>query len=199
MPDYTVNPEIVLSVLIPPLLYAAATESSVITIRTLLRSITQLAVGMVIVTALAVAVVIHTIVPDMPFAAALALGAIVAPSDAVAAVAVARRAGLPRKVVTVLEGESLFNDTTSLVLLRVAIVGISLGTLSMGDAVAQFAWATAGGFIVGTVLGVLLSAARRYTRSSLATTALSLVTASWRTRWPRSWTPPASSPWSSPG
>jgi CPA1 family monovalent cation:H+ antiporter len=176
VPDYAVNPEIVLSVLIPPLLYAAATESSVIAIRTMLRSITQLAVGMVIVTALAVAVVVYLIVPDMPFAAALALGAIVAPPDAVAAVAVARRAGLPRKVVTVLEGESLFNDATSLVLLRVAVVGISLGSLSLGDAVVEFAWATAGGLIVGTVLGVLLSAARRYTRSSLATTALSLVT-----------------------
>ena len=176
VPEYQVNPEIVLSVLIPPLLFAAATESSVIAIRTLLRPITQLAVGLVLVTALAVAVVVYAIVPDMPFAAALALGAIVAPPDAVAAVAVARRAGLPRKVVTVLEGESLFNDATSLVLLRVAIVGISLGTLSVGDAVVEFAWATAGGLIVGVALGIVLSAARRYTRSSLATTALSLVT-----------------------
>lgn len=176
VPDYQVNPEIVLSVLIPPLLYAAAAEASVIALRTLLRSIVQLAVGMVLVTALAVATVVYLIVPDMPFAAALALGAIVAPPDAVAAVAVARRAGLPRRVVTVLEGESLFNDATSLVLLRVAIVGISLGTLSVGGAVVQFAWATAGGVIVGAVLGFLLSAARRYTRSSLATTALSLVT-----------------------
>ncbi len=176
VPDYQINPEIVLSVLIPPLLYAAATESSVIAIRTLVRSITQLAVGMVIVTALAVAAVVYLLVPDMPFAAALALGAIVAPPDAVAAVAVARRAGLPRRVVTVLEGESLFNDATSLVLLRVAVVGITLGTLSIGDALVEFAWAAVGGVIVGLLLGIVLSAVRRYTRSSLGTTALSMVT-----------------------
>ena len=90
---------------------------------------------MVLVTAFAVAVVLHLLIPEIPFAAALALGAIVAPPDAVAAVAVARRAGLPRNVVTVLEGESLFNDATSLVLLRVAMVGISVGidVLGPGD------------------------------------------------------------------
>ena len=176
VPDYAVNPELVLSVLIPPLLFAAATEASVVALRRLLRSVTQLAIGMVLITAFAVAIVLHGLVPDIPFAAALALGAIVAPPDAVAAVAVARRAGLPRTVVTVLEGESLFNDATSLVLLRVAVVGISLGTMSFGDAVGEFAWATAGGLVVGAALGVGLSVARRLTRSSLATTALSLVT-----------------------
>ena len=111
----------------------------------LLRSITQLAVGMVLVTAFAVAFVLHALIPEIPFAAALALGAIVAPPDAVAAVAIARRAGLPRNVVTVLEGESLFNDATSLVLLRVAVVGISVGTLAWGPAIGEFAWAAAAG------------------------------------------------------
>lgn len=176
VPDFQVNPELVLTVLLPPLLFAAASEASVIAIRRLLRSITQLAVGMVIVTAFAVAVALHALVPDIPFAAALALGAIVAPPDAVAAVAVARRAGLPRNVVTVLEGESLFNDATSLVLLKVAVVGISLGTMSWGDAIGQFAWATAGGLLVGVLLGLLVSATRRIARSTLPTTALSLVT-----------------------
>ena len=176
VPDYQVDPEVVLSILLPPLLYAAANDSSVIAIRRMLRSITQLAVGMVIVTAFAVALVLHLLVPAIPFAAALALGAIVAPPDAVAAVAVARRAGLPRNVVTVLEGESLFNDATSLVLLRVAVAGISLGTMAVGPAVAEFAWATAGGVIVGVLLGVLLSFTRRISRSSMAITALSLVT-----------------------
>ena len=111
----------------------------------------------------------------MPFAAALALGAIVAPPDAVAAVAVARRAGLPRRVVTVLEGESLFNDATSLVLLRVALVGLAVGSMSWGEAVLEFAWATTGGILVGVLVGVALSWARRHTGSTLSTTALSLV------------------------
>jgi CPA1 family monovalent cation:H+ antiporter len=175
VPTFEVDPEIVLTVLIPPLLFAAASEASVVAIRSLLRSITQLAVGMVLVTAFAVAVVGYLLIPGIPFAAALALGAIVAPPDAVAAVAVARRAGLPRKVVTVLEGESLFNDATSLVLLRVALVGLAVGSMSWGQAVLEFAWATVGGIVVGGLVGLALSWARRHTGSTLATTALSLV------------------------
>jgi CPA1 family monovalent cation:H+ antiporter len=130
---------------------------------------------MVPVTAFAVAAVTYLLIPGVPFAVALALGAIVAPPDAVAAVAVARRAGLPRRVVTVLEGESLFNDATSLVLLRVALVGLAVGSMSWGEAVLEFAWATTGGILVGVLVGIVLSWARRHTGSTLATTALSLV------------------------
>ncbi len=176
VPDYEVSPELVLTVLLPPLLFAAASESSVIAISRMIRSISQLAVGMVIVTAFAIAVVLHTIIPQIPFAAALALGAIVAPPDAVAAVAVARKAGLPRNVITVLEGESLFNDATSLVLLRVAVVGIAAGSLAWGPAIGEFAWAAAGGVLIGVLLGLVLSFVRRFVGSSLASTALSLVT-----------------------
>ena len=175
MPVVQVDPELVLTVLIPPLLYAAASESSVVAIRTMLRSIFQLAVGMVLVTAFAVATVLYLLIPGIPFAAGLALGAIVAPPDAVAAVAVARRAGLPRRVVTVLEGESLFNDATSLVLLRVALVGIAVGSMSWGEAVLEFGWATAGGLLIGGAVGWLLSWGRRLSGSALATTAVSLV------------------------
>ncbi len=175
MPAVEVDPELILTVLIPPLLYAAATESSVVAIRSLLRSIFQLAVGMVLVTAFAVATVVYLLIPGIPFAAGLALGAIVAPPDAVAAVAVARRAGLPRRVVTVLEGESLFNDATSLVLLRVALVGVAVGSMSWGEAVLEFAWATVGGLLIGGVVGWVLSWGRRLSGSALATTAVSLV------------------------
>jgi len=175
VPDVQVDPEIILTVLIPPLLYAAATESSVVAIRSLLRSIFQLAVGMVLVTAFAVALVVYLLIPGIPFAAGLALGAIVAPPDAVAAVAVARRAGLPRRVVTVLEGESLFNDATSLVLLRVALAGIAVGSMSWGEAAVEFAWATVGGLLIGGLVGWVLSWGRRLSGSALATTAMSLV------------------------
>lgn len=175
MPVVQVDPELILTVLIPPLLYAAATESSVVAIRSLLRSIFQLAVGMVLVTAFAVATVVYLLIPGIPFAAGLALGAIVAPPDAVAAVAVARRAGLPRRVVTVLEGESLFNDATSLVLLRVALVGVAVGSMSWGEAVVEFAWATVGGLLIGGAVGWVLSWGRRLSGSALATTAVSLV------------------------
>jgi CPA1 family monovalent cation:H+ antiporter len=176
VPDYEVNPELVLTVLLPPLLFAAASEASVIAIRRMIFSISQLAVGMVIVTAFAVAVVLQAAIPEIPFAAALALGAIVAPPDAVAAVAVARKAGLPRNVVTLLEGESLFNDATSLVLLRVAVAGIAAGSMAWGPAIGEFAWAAAGGVLIGILLGLVLSYIRRYVDSSLASTALSLVT-----------------------
>lgn len=175
MPVVQVDPELVLTVLIPPLLYAAATESSVVAIRTMVRSIFQLAVGLVLVTAFAVATVVHLLIPGIPFAAGLALGAIVAPPDAVAAVAVARRAGLPRRVVTVLEGESLFNDATSLVLLRVALAGIAVGSMSWGEAALEFAWATVGGLLIGGAVGWVLSWGRRLSGSALATTAVSLV------------------------
>jgi CPA1 family monovalent cation:H+ antiporter len=176
VPSFEVDPEIILTVLLPPLLYAAAVESSIIAIRRMLQAITQLAFGMVVATAFAVAVVLHSLIPDIPFAAALALGAIVAPPDAVAAVAIARRAGLPRPVVTVLEGESLFNDATSLVLLKVAVAGISLGSLAWGPAIGDFAWAAAGGVLIGVGLALVLSLARRYIGSTLAVTALSLIT-----------------------
>jgi monovalent cation/hydrogen antiporter len=176
VPDFQVNPEFVLTVLLPPLLYAGAVYASVIAIRRLIRPILQLAVGMVIVTAFAVALVLTWLVPEMPFAAALAVGAIVAPPDAVAAVAVARRVGMPQHVVTVLEGESLLNDATALVLLRVAVVGMAAGSMEWGPAVGEFAWATAGGLLAGGMVGPIVSLARRRISSSLAITALSLVT-----------------------
>src|SRR6478609_5891726 len=176
VPTVEVDPDVVLAVLLPPLLYAAAVESSVVAIRRALRAITQLAVGMVLVTAFAVAVVLHALIPAIPFAAAVALGAIVAPPDAVASVAIARKAGLPRTAVTVLEGESLFNDATSLVLLKVAIAGISVGTLAWGPAIGEFAWAAAGGVLIGAALGLVLSLVRRSIKSTLSITALSLVT-----------------------
>lgn len=176
VPDYQVDPEIILTVLLPPLLYAAAVESSIIALRRMLQAITQLAIGMVLITAFAVAVVLQALIPEIPFAAAIALGAIVAPPDAVAAVAIARKAGLPRQVVTALEGESLFNDATSLVLLRVALAGIAAGSLAWGRAIGEFAWAAVGGLLIGAVLGLLLSLVRRVIGSTLAITALSLVT-----------------------
>lgn len=175
VPHGNLDPDLVLNVLLPPLLYAAAVEGSVIAYRALLRPIVQLAVGMVLVSAFVVALVAAWLIPDLPFAAALALGAIVAPPDAVAAVAVARRAGLPQSVTTVLEGESLFNDATSLVLLKVAIGGIAAGSMAWGRASVELVWATAGGILVGLLCGVVVSWLRRSTSASLPVTAISLV------------------------
>jgi CPA1 family monovalent cation:H+ antiporter len=175
VPEYAVDPDLVLGVIVPPLLYAAAVDSGVIAIKTMIQPIAQLAFGMVLVSAFAVAFVLPLVVPGLPFAAALALGAIVAPPDAVAAVAVGRRVGLPRRVMTVLEGESLFNDATSLTTLRVALVALAAGSFAWGHALLDFAWALAGGILAGLAVGIVVSFLRRVIRAPLPVTALSLM------------------------
>ena len=167
VPGYQVSPELVLAVLLPPLLFAAAFESSAVAIRRLLRPIFQLAVVLVLLTAFTVAIVLTALIPAIPFAAALALGAIVASPDAVTAVAVARRVGMPRRLVTVLEGESLFNDATSLVTLKVAIAAIGASSIAWAPAIGAFAWASCGGVLIGVALGLLLSFIRRTATSAL--------------------------------
>jgi Na+/H+ antiporter len=184
VPGFEVSPDLVLFVLLPPLLFAAALESSAVAIRRLMRPIFQLAVVLVLLTAFTVAFTVTAVMPSLPFAVALALGAIVAPPDAVAAVAVARRVGLPRRLVTLLEGESLFNDATSLVTLKVAISAFGVSSIAWAPALGEFAWAAAGGVLLGAALGLVLSFVRRRVlaaglgprnNSALTITALSLV------------------------
>jgi monovalent cation/hydrogen antiporter len=168
--DLRPSPDVVLVGLIPPLLYAAALQTSAIDITRELRPIASLSVGLVLATTLLVGVALHTAVPDVPLAAAMALGAIVAPPDAVATVAVTRRAGLPRRAVTVLEGESLFDDATALVALRVSVAALAGGVTAL-DAAGQFLQAALGGMAVGLVVSVV----RRRVTDSVTDTALSLV------------------------
>lgn len=174
VPDYAVEPELVLVVLLPPLLYAAALDSSALAIRVLWRPVVGLAVGLVIATTLAVGFVLNFLVPAVPLPAAFALGAIVAPPDAVAATAIARRLGLSRRVTTVLEGESLFDDAAALVLLRVSIAGIAAGTVEWVPAAGEFAWATVGGLAIGAAVGYAISWGRRALADIMPITALSL-------------------------
>src|SRR5690606_37502393 len=175
VPAFHLEPDLVLFVLLPPLLYAAARGNSFIGIRDSRRSIGMLAVGLVMATALAVGVVTHLVIPDASWAAAIALGAVVAPPDAVAATAVARRAGLPRKVLTILEGESLFDDATALLTLRVRVGGAVEGALSVGDARLRFLVAGVGGLVFGALCGMLVSWVRSKIRSPLLATAFSLL------------------------
>ncbi len=123
VPELEISDEIILLGLLPPLLYAAAIRTSLIDFRANTRPIVLLSVVLVIVTTLAVGAVAHWLLP-IGWPAALALGAVVAPPDAVAATAIARRVGMPRRVVTILEGESLVNDATALVSLRAATAAI---------------------------------------------------------------------------
>ena len=124
-PEYKLDPDVVLVGILPPLLYAAALRTSLIDARRDKRAIALLSVGLVVFSTLVVGVVAWWLVPGLPLAAGFALGAIVAPPDAVAATAVARRIGLPRRLVNILEGESLVNDAIALVALRIAIAALA--------------------------------------------------------------------------
>ncbi len=153
---FALQPEFVLIGVLPPLLYVAALETSVPAFQFNLRPILLLAIGLVVFTAFAVGGVTKALLPTVPLAACLALGAVVAPPDAVAATAVARRIGLPRRLVTILEGESLLNDATALVLFRVfvaAAIGTAVGPVGIGE---QVVLAAGGGALVGAVFAVVI-------------------------------------------
>ena len=126
VPEVRLEPEVVLLGLLPPLLYAAALQTSLVDFNANRRPILLLSVGLVLFTTFGVGALVHVMVPAISWPLAIAVGAVVAPPDAVAATAIARRIGLPRRIVTILEGESLLNDATALVTLRTALAA-SLG------------------------------------------------------------------------
>lgn len=176
IPRVEVNSEVLLEFVLPPLLYSAALSSSYRDFRASLNSITRLGVGLVLVSALAVAAVFWWFEPAVPFAAALVLGAVVAPPDAVAASAVGRRLGLPRRVMTLLSGESLINDATSLTLYKVAIAGVATGAWALGAGLATFGIAVAVGVAVGLALGWVVHRVRMHLDDPVVASAIGLLT-----------------------
>jgi monovalent cation/hydrogen antiporter len=157
LPRVELEPEIVLLLFLPPILFSAAYLSSPRELWRNVRPISLLAFGLVLTTTLAVAAVMAALVPGIGWAPAIALGAIVSPPDAIAATAIAQRLGLPRRLVTILEGESLVNDATALVTYRLAVAATLTGTFSIGDAAASFAWVVIGGVAIGLLVGWLVS------------------------------------------
>lgn len=153
LPAVELDPKLALALFLPPLLQVSAYRTDWIAFRSNLRPILLLAVGAVFFTAAAVAVVTKFLVPELPWWAAVALGAIVAPPDAVAAAAVIKQVKLPKRIVTVLEGESLINDASSLVLYRFAVGATLAGTFSLGQGIVQFFGAALGGALVGWLIG----------------------------------------------
>jgi CPA1 family monovalent cation:H+ antiporter len=151
-PDVEIDPELVLVLFLPPLLLASAWFTSWRDFRADLRIILQLAVGAVVFTTLVVGVIAHWVLPDLPWAACFALGAIVSPPDSVAAKAVLQNVPLPHRVIVLLEGESLVNDASGLVLLRFAVAAALTGTFSAGAATASFFAVAIGGILVGLVI-----------------------------------------------
>ena len=161
LPDVELAPELVFLLFLPPLLYVAAFYSSIRDFRAHARPILSLAVGLVLATTVVVAVVAHAAIPSIDWAIAFALGAIVSPPDAVAATAIFQRLPVPRRVVTVLEGESLLNDATGLVAYRVAVAAAVTGAFSAADTGAGFLAAGLGGVIIGLLVGWLVARLRR--------------------------------------
>jgi CPA1 family monovalent cation:H+ antiporter len=153
LPTVTLDPEIALAFFVPPLLMASAWRTDWRAFRANLRPILLLAVGAVLFTALCIAVVAKLLIPGLPWAAAVALGAIVAPPDAVAAAAVLKRLPIPKRLVVVLEGESLVNDATALVLYRFAIAAFAAGGVAFEQAAASFVLVAAGGILLGWAIG----------------------------------------------
>src|SRR3954447_18720857 len=152
LPTITLDPQLALVLFLPPLLQASAYRTDWPAFRSNLRPILLLALGAVLFTSLVVAVTTRLLLPDLPWAASIALGAIVAPPDAVAATSVLRNFNIPKRLVTVLEGESLLNDASSLVLYRFAVAA-GTGATSLGEASVQFVLAAAGGVAIGWVIG----------------------------------------------
>ncbi len=173
VPSVEINPEIVMLGLLPPLVYTAAISTSLVDFRPKKLTIALLSVGLVLFTTFAVALVVWRLL-DVPLAAAVAIGAVVSPPDAVAASAIARRVGMPRRIVTLLEGEALFNDATALVTLRTAIAAMA-GAFSIWHAGGDFAIATIGGTAIGVVAAAVLAVLRRRITDPVLDTSLSLV------------------------
>ena len=172
VPDIVLTDELVLVGLLPPLLYAAAIRTSLVDFRANRRAIGLLSVGLVVFTAVGVGLVTWWLLP-VPFAAAVALGAVVAPPDAVAATAIARRVGMPRRIVTILEGESLVNDATALVCLRTAVAALA-GSVTVLGVAGDFALAAGGGVAVGLAVAFVGVTLRRRVTDPVLDTTMSL-------------------------
>lgn len=175
VPDYTLDPHVVLPLLLPPLLYTAATDSSYLDLRAQLRPVALLSVGYVLFATFVVGCAAYLIVPGLPLTAALVLGAVVAPPDAVAATAVARRVGLPSRITTILQGESLVNDATAITAYKVALAAAVGEGATWAGGIGEFLIAAVGGVGVGLVLMVPIHWLRTHVKDALPQNTLSLL------------------------
>ena len=172
-PRIVVEPEIILAGVLPPLLYAAAVELPSMDFRRDFTTISALSVGLVLLTSVGVGLLMRLLIPDLSLPAAIALGAVLSPTDAVAT-KITKRLGAPPRVVTVLEGEGLLNDATALVILRSAVAA-SVATVTIGQVIGDFFWAVIGAVLCGAIVGFISVFVRRALPSPALTTAISFV------------------------
>lgn len=173
-PSAPPDPEVILVIVLAPLVFGEALSSSYLDLRRVSRPVLVLAIGLVIATTLAIGFV-GIWLAAMPAAIAMALGAVLAPTDAVSVSAVARRAGLPRRLVSILEGESLVNDGTGLTALKVALVAAAAGSVTFLEVTGVFVVAVVAGVAVGALGGWILSWVLKRSRDLVASNALVLV------------------------
>jgi monovalent cation/hydrogen antiporter len=175
VPHYTLDPHVVLPLVLPPLLHTSASDSSYLDLRAQLRPVALLSVGYVLFATVVVGYAAYLVVPDLPLTAALVLGAVVAPPDAVAATAVARRVGLPSRVTTILQGESLVNDATAITAYRVALAAAVGEGATWAGGIGEFLLAAVGGIGMGLVLMVPIHWLRTHLKEPLLQNTLSLL------------------------
>src|SRR4249919_3184662 len=168
------DPDLVFFVFLPPILWSAAMFTSPREFRRNIGSISLLAVGLVLVTTAVVAIAAHALMPGMPWAVAVALGAIVSPPDAVAATAIVSRLPVPRRVIVVLEGESLVNDASALILYRSAVAAAVTSVFSWGESIVRFFVDAGVGVLVGVLVGWVVLKIMRWSKDALAETLLTL-------------------------
>jgi CPA1 family monovalent cation:H+ antiporter len=176
LPQVKLDPEVVLVVFLPPLLYGASIFANFGDLRANPRALTLSAVGLVLATMCAVAWVAHGLIPGLPWEAAFVLGAIVSPTDPLAAAAIMRHHDAPRRLVSAIEGEGLFNDATALVAYRVAVAAVVAGSFSLADAGLKFLLGAAGGVAIGIAVGWLVAEVRKRTTDAQVSVTISLLT-----------------------
>jgi CPA1 family monovalent cation:H+ antiporter len=175
VPEVNLDPDLVLILFLPPLLYSAAFFTDLRSLRDNVRPLSLTAIGLVLLTTVAVAVLAHEVI-GMTWAVAFALGAIVSPTDPIAATEIMRRVGAPRRIVNMVEGESLFNDASALVAYRVAVAAAVGGSFSLLDASLEFVGAAAGGVAIGLAVGYVVAAIRRRLEDPTTEITISLFT-----------------------
>jgi monovalent cation/hydrogen antiporter len=175
IPEFELPPDLVLVAVLPPLLYGAAFFTSLRDLRENTMAITLLAIGLVLSTMVIVAVVAHELIPGLSWGVAFVLGAVVSPTDPTAATAIAERLGLPRRLVALIEGESLVNDGTALVAYKFAVIAVVSGSFSMSEAAGSFALNVVGGIAVGLGVGFVVRHVRRKINDPALAITLSLM------------------------
>ncbi len=169
LPHIALDPNVVFLIFLPPILYAAAWTTSWVDFKRAKRPITLLATGCVVFTTCAVAWIAHSFIPNFGWPEAFVLGAIISPPDAVSAAAATKGLGIPKRVTTILEGESLVNDATGLIVYKYAVAAVVTGVFSAWEAGIQFIFVAGGGIVLGMILGVIFKWIHRITPGNPAT------------------------------